>query len=144
MKEHPALLAEETERLADIYNRGGFTTGCFTAHNGKNLMSVKRPGHFGVPGEVVAGGKGEALIRLTKEVQPQDVLELRRESEKSSGEPGYYEYTLGTGAKAGEKIKAKLLPKLSAKPGDTVYRMRNSVLLEQLEDAYVKKELKSN
>ena len=143
LKEHTALLAEETERLADIYNRGGFTTGCFTAHNGKSLMSVNRPGHFGVPvGEVVAGGKGEALIRLTKEVQPQDVLELRRESEKSSGEPGYYEYTLGTGAKAGEKIKAKLLPKLSAKPGDTVYRMRNSALLESLEEAFRKKELK--
>ena len=78
LKDHPALLAEETERLADIYNRGGFTTGCFTTHNGKSLMSVNRPGHFGVPvGEVVAGGKGEALIRLTKEVQPQDVLELR-------------------------------------------------------------------
>ena len=98
-------------------------------------MSVNRPGHFGVPvGEVISGGKGEALIRLTKDVQPQDVLELRRETEKCSGEPGYYEYTLGTGAKAGEKIKAKLLPKLSSKPGDTVYRMRNSVLLESLEN----------
>lgn len=143
LREHPNLLAEETERLADIYNRGGFTTGCFTMHNGKNLMSVNRPGHFGVPvGEVISGGKGEAWIRLIREVQPQDVLELRRESEKGSGEPGYYEYTLGTGAKAGEKIKAKLLPKLSAKPGDTVYRMRNSALLEELSDTYVKKELK--
>ena len=143
LREHPKLLAEETERLADIYNRGGFTTGCFTTHNGKSLMSVNRPGHFGVPvGEVISGGKGEALIRLTKEVQPQDVLEFRREAEKNSGEPGYYEYTLGAGANAGEKIKAKLLPKLSAKPGDAVYRMRNSVLLEQLEDSFVKKELK--
>ena len=143
LREHPNLLAEETERLADVYNRGGFTSGCFTAHNGKCLMSMNRPGHFGVPvGEVVSGGKGEALIRLTKDVQAQDVLELRREEEKASGVPGYYEYTLGTGAKAGEKIKAKLLPKLSAKPGDTVYRMRNSVLLEQLSDTYVKKELK--
>ncbi len=143
LREHPNLLKEETERLADVYNRGGFTTGCFTVHNGKGLMSVHRPGHFGVPvGEVVSGGKGEALIRLTKDVQPQDVLELRRESEKHYGEPGYYEYTLGAGAKSGEKIKAKLLPKLSAKPGDTVYRMRNSVLLESLEASYVKQELK--
>ena len=143
LKETPNVLAEETERLADIYNRGGFTTGCFTTHNGKGMMSVNRPGHFGVPvGEVISGGKGEALIRLTKDVQPQDVLELRRESERRSGEPGYYEYTLGTGAKAGEEIKAKLLPKLSSKPGDRVYRMRNTVLLNELEDAYVKKEWK--
>ncbi len=143
LREHPMLLAEETERLADVYNRGGFTSGCFTTHNGAGLMSVQRPGHFGVPvGEVVSGGKGEALLRLTKDVQPQDVLELRREAKKGSGEPGYYEYTLGTGAKAGEKIKAKLLPKLSAKQGDTVYRMRNGVLLEKLENTYVKQELK--
>lgn len=143
LREHPALLAEETERLADVYNRGNFTDGLFLRHNGKDMMSVHRPGHFGVPvGEVVSGGKGEALIRLTKDVQPQDVLEFRRETKKGSGEPGYYEYTLGTGAKTGEKIKAKLLPKLSAKPGDTVYRMRNAVLLEKLENAYVKQELK--
>lgn len=143
IQEHPTLLTEQVQELADVYNRGGFTTGCFTSHNGKALMSVQRPGHFGVSvGEVVSGGKGEALIRLTKDVQPQDVLELRRGSEKCSGEPGYYEYTLGTGAKAGEKIKAKLLPKLSAKPGDTVYRMKNSTLLEALESAYVKQELK--
>ncbi len=143
LRAHPNLPEEETERLADVYNRGGFTTGCFTTHNGTSLMSVNRPGHFGVPvGEVVSGGKGEALIRLTKEVQPQDVLEFRRETEKASGEPGYYEYTLGTGAKAGDKIKARLLPKLIAKPGDTVYRMRNSALLETLEESYVKKELK--
>ena len=143
LREHPALLKEETERLADIYNRGGFTTGCFQAHNGKGLMSVNRPGHFGVPvGDVISGGKGEALIRLTKDVHSQDVMELRRESVTGSGEPGYYEYTLGTGAKAGEKIKAKLLPRLSARQGDTVYRMRNSALLESLEASYVKQELK--
>ena len=143
IQEHPTLLTEQVQELADVYNRGGFTTGCFTVHNGKGLMSVHRPGHFGVPvGEVVSGGKGEALIRLEGDVQPQDVLEFRRESEKCSGESGYYEYTLGNGAKAGEKIKAKLHPKLSAKPGDTVYRMRNSVLLDKLEAAYVKQEMK--
>jgi len=135
LREHPNLLEEEVRRLADVYNRGGFTAGCFTMHNGKGLMSVHRPGHFGVPvGEVVAGGKGEAVIRLTKPVQPQDVLELRRETEKRSGEPGYYEYTLGSGAKAGDTIKARLLAKLVSKPGDTVYRMKNAVLLNELEE----------
>lgn len=143
LRNHPMLLEEETERLADIYNRGGFTGGCFTVHNGKGLMSVHRPGHFGVPvGEVIFGGKGEALIRLSKPVQPQDVLELRRESEKRSGEPGYYEYTLGNGAKTGETIKAKLLPKLVSKTGDIVYRMKNATLLEALENTYIKKELR--
>ena len=143
VKDHPQLLSEEVERLSDVYNRGGFTTGCFLQHNGAELMSVNRPNHFGVPvGEVVAGGKGEAKIKLKKTVNAQDVLELRRESVKEQGVSGYYEYTLGSGAAAGTELKARLLPTLSARPGDKVYRMKNTALLKELEDAYVSKEKK--
>ncbi|MBR2409341.1 MAG: U32 family peptidase [Lachnospiraceae bacterium] len=142
LKEHPNRLEEEVTALADIYNRGGFTSGCFFKHNGKELMSVNRPGHFGVPvGEVSIGGRGEATIRLQNEVFAQDVLEFRRENE-GSGAPGYYEYTLGEGAPAGAQIKARLLPKLQAQKGDKIYRMRNAKLLEATEERYLKKELK--
>lgn len=140
-KEHPEELQTEVERLADVYNRGGFTDGFFLRHNGKELMSVERPGHFGVPvGEVVSGGKGIARIRFYKEMQPQDVVELRSVAGAEQGIPGYYEYTLGTGVKQGETVTAKLLPKLSARPGDKVYRMKNARLLQALSDAYCKKE----
>lgn len=142
-KEHPELLQTEVERLADVYNRGGFTDGFFLRHNGKELMSVERPGHFGVPvGEVVSGGKGTARIRFQKEMHPQDVVELRKSAGAEQGVPGYYEYTLGTGAKPGDVVTAKLLPKLSADPGDKVYRMRNAGLLNELGDAFCKKESK--
>lgn len=142
LKEHPHVLEAEVTALADIYNRGGFTSGCFFKHNGKEIMSVERPGHFGVPvGEVSVGGKGEAKIKLQKEVFPQDVLEFRRDNE-GSGVSGYYEYTLGEGAPAGAQIKARLLPKLQAQAGDKIYRMRNAKLLEATEESYLKKELK--
>ncbi len=142
LEEHPHLLEEEVTSLADIYNRGGFTTGCFFKHNGKELMSVNRPGHFGVPvGKVSTGGRGEAKIKLEKDVFPQDVLEFRREN-GVAGVPGYYEYTLGEGAPAGTQIKARLLPKLQAQAGDKIYRMRNAALLETTEECYLKKELK--
>lgn len=143
VKEKPELLSEERERLADVYNRGGFTTGCLTQHNGAKLMSIERPGHFGVPvGEVIKGGKGEAGILLKKDVYAQDVLELRREKGAEAGSVGYYEYTLGTGSAAGSKINARLLPTLQAKPGDKVYRMKKDVLLKELEDSCGKKEKK--
>lgn len=143
LKEHPQLLSEEVEKLSDLYNRGGFTEGCFLCHNGAELMSVHRPNHFGVPvGKVVEGSRGEARIRLTKEVFAQDVLELRRENRKEAGGQGYYEYTVGCGGAAGTEIKARLLPTISARPGDMVYRMKNSVLLKELEDTYVGKEKK--
>ena len=143
LREHPRLLEEEVSALADIYNRGGFTTGCFTRRNGAELMSVNRPGHFGVPvGEVSRGGRGEAEISLETEVSAQDVLEFRTENEKESGQRGYYEYTLGSGAAAGTKLKAKLLPHLRAKTGDKVYRMKNAALLKRLEETYPDKEEK--
>lgn len=137
IKEHPQLLSGEVERLSDVYNRGGFTDGFFLRHNGAELLSVNRPGHFGVPvGTVTAGSRGEADIRLEKEVLAQDVLELRREQKNAAGVRGYYEYTLGSGAAAGTEIKARLLPGLSARPGDRVYRMKNAALLKELEEAY--------
>lgn len=142
-KEHPEELQTEVERLADVYNRGGFTDGFFLRHNGKNMMSVERPGHFGVPvGEVVAGGTGSARIRFHKEMQPQDVVELRRAPGAEQGMPGYYEYTLGAGIKPGDTVTAKLLPKLQSRPGDKVYRMRNARLLQEISDSFCKKESK--
>jgi len=143
MKEHPELLQAETERLADVYNRGGFTDGFFLRHNGKELMSVERPGHFGVPvGEVVSGGAGSACIRYYKEMYPQDVVELRRASGAEQGSAGYYEYTLGSGVMPGETVTAKLLPKLVAKPGDKVYRMKKELLLRELKERFCKSESK--
>lgn len=143
LREHPYMLQEEAIALGDIYNRGGFSAGCFISHNGAGLLSVNRPGHFGVPvGEVVSGGRGDAEIRLKREVNAQDVLEFRRESAKGSGEPGYYEYTLGSGAPAGATIKARLLPQLQVKAGDKVYRLKNSALLKRLEEEYLNREKK--
>ncbi|MGN1084790.1 MAG: DUF3656 domain-containing protein, partial [Lachnospiraceae bacterium] len=71
---------------------------------------------------------------------PQDVLEFRRETAKESGAPGYYEYTLGSGAEAGAEIKARLLPRLQAKKGDRVYRIKNAALLKNVEERYVSRE----
>ena len=144
LREHPGLLEEEAVRLADVYTRGGFSSGCFVCHNSAGLMSVNRPGHFGVPvGEVVSGGRGVAEVRLKREVNAQDVLELRREKTKeSAGTPGYYEYTVGSGAAAGAKLSARLPQRLAAKAGDKVYRVRNNALLKHLEETYLEREKK--
>lgn len=143
IKKNPGILERELERMADVYNRGNFTEGCLKRHNGQEMMSMQRPGHFGVfVGEVVKGGKGEATVQFAKDVFPQDVLEFRRESDNNPGTAGYYEYTLGTGAAAGTRTNARLLPKLTAKTGDRLYRMRNGALLKELEDSFLKKEYK--
>lgn len=142
-REHPDLIAKKIEELADVYNRGGFTTGCFQKKNGPELMSMKRPGHFGVPvGTVTADSVGKAEFVLDKDVFAQDVLEFRKKNGAKEGIPGYYEYTLGTGAAKGSRLSARMLPKLTAQKGDLVYRMRNTALLERIADNYLKREAK--
>lgn len=139
LNENPDFLENKITGLADVYNRGGFTTGCFLRKNGPELLSVRRPGHFGVEvGRVVADSTGTAEFVLTRAVSMQDVLELRRSSGAREGVPAYYEFTLGTGARAGEKLTTRMLPGLKAKKGDLVYRMKNAALLEKINEKYIR------
>lgn len=139
LNENPDFLENKITEMADVYNRGGFTTGCFLRKNGPELLSVRRPGHFGVEvGRVVADSAGTAEFVLTRAVSMQDVLELRRSSGAREGVPAYYEFTLGTGARAGEKLTTRMLPGLKAKKGDLVYRMKNAALLEKINEKYIR------
>lgn len=139
LNENPDFLENKITEMADVYNRGGFTTGCFLRKNGPELLSVRRPGHFGVEvGRVVTDSAGTAEFVLTRAVSMQDVLELRRSSGAREGVPAYYEFTLGTGARAGERLTMRMLPGLKAKKGDFVYRMKNAALLEKINERYIR------
>lgn len=138
LNETPDFLENKITELADVYNRGGFTTGCFLRKNGPELLSVRRPGHFGVEvGRVVADSAGTAEFVLTKAVSKQDVLEFRRGSGARDG-MAYYTFTLGAGARAGEILTMRMLPGLKAKKGDFVYRMKNAALLEKINEKYIR------
>lgn len=143
LKENPQALEQSISELADIYNRGGFSTGCFQRRNGPQLMSMKRPGHFGTKvGTVTADQTGEAGILLERSVNAQDVLEFRAKAGAAEGIPAYYEYTLKDGKEKGATIRARLMPKQKAKKGDVVYRMKNAALLEQIRTKYLQNERK--
>lgn len=63
-----------TEDLMQIFNRGGFTKGYGSGVDDKELMSVKKPNHFGVSvGTLIA--KGE--VRLDRDVEKGDALAFR-------------------------------------------------------------------
>ncbi|MBQ7863128.1 MAG: U32 family peptidase [Lachnospiraceae bacterium] len=134
LKKHPEVLKEQTDRVADLYNRGGFTKGYFVQYHGKEMMAMERPNHTGIQvGSVVSGQSIRAKIRLDKQINPQDVLEIR----DSSGEA--YEFTVG---KAGleerqgsyETNVKKGFPIVSGQP---VYRTKNESLLNELKEIYV-------
>ncbi len=134
LKKHPDVLKEQTDRVADLYNRGGFTKGYYVQYHGKEMMAMERPNHTGIlVGEVVSGQGIRAKIRLDKQINPQDVLEIR----DPSGEA--YEFTVG---KAGLEEKQgwyetnvkKGFPITSGQP---VYRTKNESLLNELKENFV-------
>lgn len=138
-KDHAAEFDRDLMSLAELYNRGGFTAGYYHQYNGKNMMALVRPGHFGVKvGEVtdVSEKNANARLFLTEDVNAQDVLEIR------SREQAAYEYTAGSEMKAGSRPVMKFNKGLDVRPDSQVYRMKNQKLLSGIKERFLKQEKK--
>ncbi len=130
-------LEKAIDTLRELYNRGGFNSGYLFSHNGIDMMSLKRPNHSGVRvGSVLKCEGRKAYIRLERAVQKGDVLEIRTASEK--GEKALYEFTLGEDYSSGVIFSVLTMKDRTAAPGLEVFRTRNSSLLEQLDEQYLK------
>lgn len=65
-------------KLANIYNRGGFTDGYFFTHNSKDMISKDRPNNQGVKiGQLKAVKDGRVLISLCEDLYKGDILEIK-------------------------------------------------------------------
>ncbi len=122
-------------KLKDIYNRGGFTVGyLINSVKRDEMMSENRPNHEGViVGDVesVNSKLGQATIRFTKDVYPQDILEIR------SKNVVVHEHTLKNGIsnKMSEVINTGFNADKIFK-GNKVYRIRNNALISELTSKY--------
>ena len=136
LTEHPGFVGQIKERFMDLYNRGSFSHGFYDCAGGKSMMANQRPNHNGVlVGEVKQVRGINAGILLSKDTHAQDILEIRSEYEK------VYEFTVGTGEREGNLLCTNFLPGSEVRPGMQVYRTRNQNLLDELESAYLKKDL---
>lgn len=126
--------SEDRERLMDLYNRGGFNKGYYKQHNGKDMMSIRRPNHAGVAALRVTMQKGREVTgkALTK-IHKGDVLEFSKQKEN---------YTFGTEYEKGASVHL-LAPKgQRIAPGSLLYRTKNEQLLTELTDTYVSGKIK--
>lgn len=138
---HEREWEEDLRKLAELYNREGFTQGYIEGQrNGlsqkekmDSMLSVKRPRHGGVRvGTVVSVGARTAEYRLERDILPQDVVEFRNGREET-----IYEYTIGSAGKAGQRIRARYQKGCRIRPGDAVYRTRHQHLLEEIQQKYL-------
>lgn len=131
---NPEKTAQAISDLSELYNRGGFNSGYFYAHNGQAMMSTERPGHFGVKvGEVYSTSSRKAFIKVFKDIRHGDVLEIRADNGAS-----VYEFTSGTDYHTGMTFDVLTMKDRLAQKGMTVYRTRNQSLLDDIDEKYVK------
>lgn len=120
-------LEQEKRKLADIFNRGGFTEGYYHQRNGKGMMSMDRGNHNGVPvGTVVAVHGGKVTLELSEAVSKGDVLELR------TGQGKEIELTAGESGLAGSRLTLNGRQIRQIRLGIPVYRTKNHALCDQL------------
>lgn len=126
-------VSEDDRRiLMDLYNRGGFSDGYYKQHNGPEMMSMKRPNHYGTEAAVIrAVQKGIVQMQSEEPLNPGDVLEF----------PDGTEYTLSESVKRGTLFKVKT-KSAKIKSGMRVRRTKNEQLLNELQDKFLKEDLK--
>ncbi|MCI8363888.1 MAG: U32 family peptidase [Eubacterium sp.] len=123
-------LNRDMQRLADIYNRGGFTRGYLFEPSKKNIIFPSKNSHYGVlAGTVLAVNKDMAEYRAEITLHPQDVVEFRDEEGGS-----VYEYTLKEGVPKYGKVRARYKKGSQLRAGQKVYRTRNNELLMEIDD----------
>ncbi len=118
---------QRKQELADIFNRGGFTDGYFSMHNGKAMMCMERNNHNGIClGAVQAVQGGTVTIRLREDLNIGDVLEIRTRSGEN------IELTSGKTGRAGQEVILNASRLRQIRNGDPVYRTKNKQLAEAL------------
>ena len=78
---------KDKEKLMQIFNRGGFSTGYLKGKLGKDMMYIKKPNHIGIPvGEVIGynPNKGHVRVKLSKDLNLGDSIAIHDSSCKIS------------------------------------------------------------
>ena len=126
------------EELKELYNRGGFSRGYLFDKNGKDMMSTERPGHYGIyVGDVYSTDGRKAYIKLIKNVENGDVLELRSDSGDA-----VYEFTSGIRTEKNGIISVLTMKNRLPAVGMKVFRTKNQYLLNKISQAYIENDIK--
>lgn len=128
-KENFMVRPEDRSLLMDLYNRGGFSQGYYQQHNGKDMMSMQRPNHWGTEAAKMISAGRETKWKALEDLNIRDVLELRSAKEKK-------EYTLSQNVAKGAVFSMKT-GNGREKNGMLLYRTRNEKLISEIRKTYL-------
>ena len=130
---------EDRQMLLDLYNRGGFHTGYYHTQNGREMVSLNRPNHAGVPAVKVLAKKGRTVTaKAMTDLSPQDIIELpmRKGREKADN------YTCKDAVRKGMNVQIPVFADTPFKRDEIWMRTRNSALIERLREEFVNGKIK--
>lgn len=125
---------KDKEKLLDLYNRGGSHGGYYHTHNGKEMISLERPNHAGVPVLRVIRYNGKTVsAKAIADINAGDVIELP---------DGKENYTFGNGLKKGQSFSFTTHKKQVLKENAVLNRVRNESLLREIRDTIIERKIK--
>ena len=130
---------EDRQMLLDLYNRGGFHTGYYHTQNGREMISLSRPNHAGVPAVKVLAKKGRNVTaKALTDLYPQDIIELpmRKGREKADN------YTCKDAVRKGMNVQIPVFADTPFKRDEIWMRTRNSTLIDTLREEFVNEKIK--
>lgn len=130
---------EDRQMLLDLYNRGGFHTGYYHTQNGREMISLNRPNHAGVPAVKVLAKKGRNVTaKALTDLYPQDIIELpmRKDREKADN------YTCKDAVRKGMNVQIPVFADTPFKRDEIWMRTRNSTLIDTLREEFVNGKIK--
>ena len=130
---------EDRQMLLDLYNRGGFHTGYYHTQNGREMISLNRPNHAGVPAVKVLAKKGRNVTaKALTDLYPQDIIELpmRKGREKADN------YTCKDAVRNGMNVQIPVFADTPFKRDEIWMRTRNSTLIDTLREEFVNGKIK--
>lgn len=132
-------------RLADTFNRGGFSSGYYgfqpdtprDEERTKILIDRGKPGRTGVPAGVVSRvGKGEICLRTNIDLAKGDGLEIEPEGDSSGGK---IRLTVPENVKSGTTVALRAPGTGRITSGTSVYRTWPAALHEEIQKKYLGK-----
>ena len=124
----------DKEKLMDLYNRGGSHGGYYHVQNGRDMISIDRPNHAGVPALKVLKYNGKTVTaKAITDIGAGDVIELP---------DGKENYTFAKEVLKGQTISFSTHKKQMFVQNAILNRVRNESLLREINETIIQKKVK--
>lgn len=125
---------KDREMLMDLYNRGGSHGGYYHTKNGRDMLSLTRPNHAGVPAlQVIRSNAKNVSVKAMVDIHKGDVIELPDGGEN---------YTFANDVKAGQNANIITHKKYVFQKNQILNRTRNEKLISAIQDSIINRKVK--